>query len=49
MDRPIAGASMNGILFTILGLACSLINSLIASANGIVIPISVALLGPFRS
>jgi hypothetical protein len=43
------GAAMNSIQFDIVGLACSLTNSLIASANGTGNPISLGLLGPFRS
>lgn len=43
-----AGASMNGARFDEVGLDCSLINSLMASANGTGKPISAGLLGPFR-
>jgi len=45
----IAGAAMNRILFDIVGFACSLTNSLMASANGWGNPISLGLFGPFRS
>jgi hypothetical protein len=44
-----AGAIINGNLLIILGLACSLINSFIASASGWGRPIYMTLLGPFRS
>ena len=43
------GAAMNSIQFDIVGLACSLTNSLIASANGTGNPIILGLLGPFRN
>jgi hypothetical protein len=43
------GAAINNIQFDIVGLACSLTNSLIASANGTGSPISLGLFGPFRN
>jgi hypothetical protein len=42
------GAAINNNQFDIVGLACSLTNNLIASANGTGNPISLGLLGPFR-
>lgn len=47
-DRLSAGASMKGNRLAAVGLACSLTNSLIASAKGCGIPIIPGLLGPFR-
>ena len=47
-ERPIIGASINGVRFDAWGLDCSLINSLIASANGCGKPINPGLLGPLR-
>jgi len=44
-----AGAYVNGVRLIIDGLACSFMNSLIASANGCGIPISITLFGPFRN
>jgi len=43
------GAAKNGLLLIIVGLDCSLINSLIASANGCGNPMIITLLGPLRS
>lgn len=42
------GAIMNSCLLIKVGLVCSLINSLIASANGWGSPIRDTLFGPFR-
>lgn len=42
------GATINGSGFDIVGVACSLTNSLIASEKGCGSPISPTLLGPFR-
>jgi hypothetical protein len=42
------GAAINNNQFDIVGLACSLTNNLIASANGTGKPISLGLFGPFR-
>lgn len=47
-NRLIAGATTNRRLLDIDGLACSLINNLMASANGWGRPIRLGLLGPFR-
>jgi len=47
-NRLIAGAITNRRLLDADGLACSLINSLMASANGWGSPIRLGLLGPFR-
>jgi len=44
-----AGAAKNSIELDIVGLACSLTNSLIASANGWGIPKILGLFGPFRN
>jgi hypothetical protein len=46
--RLIAGAAANKMWFDIAGFACSLLNSLSASANGCGRPIMLGLLGPFR-
>lgn len=48
-DRLNTGASMNGVLFALVGLFCSLTKSLIASANGWGNPESIGLFGPFRN
>lgn len=47
-DRLIVGAAINSSQLDIVGFACSLTKSLIASANGTGNPISLGLLGPFR-
>lgn len=43
------GAAINNMEFDIVGLACSLTNNLIASANGCGIPDSLGLFGPLRN
>lgn len=48
-DSLKTGASRNGVLFALIGLFCSLINSLMASANGCGSPDSMGLFGPLRS
>lgn len=45
---PATGAIKNGSLFDEIGLVCSFVNSLMASANGTGIPINPGLFGPFR-
>lgn len=47
-DSLSAGASIKGIMFEETGFVCSLMNNLIASANGTGRPIKAGLLGPFR-
>jgi hypothetical protein len=47
--RPIIGAMIKKCLFIKIGLFCSLVNNLIASANGWGSPMIDTLLGPFRS
>lgn len=47
--RPRIGANMYGDIFAGVGLICSLVNNLIASAKGWGIPISITLLGPLRN
>lgn len=42
------GAAINSNQLDMVGLACSLTNSLIASANGTGNPSNLGLLGPFR-
>lgn len=43
------GALMNDTVLIILGFVVSLVNSLIASANGCGIPDSITLFGPLRN
>jgi len=47
--NPRMGANIYGDIFAGVGLVCSLVNSLIASANGWGNPISITLFGPFRN
>lgn len=47
-NSAMLGATINGRGFDIVGAACSLINSLIASENGCGRPINPTLFGPFR-
>lgn len=47
-NSAMLGATINGRGLDIVGAACSLINSLIASENGCGRPISPTLFGPFR-
>jgi Na+/melibiose symporter-like transporter len=48
-DSLNTGARRNGVLFALVGLFCSLANSLIASANGCGRPDSIGLFGPLRN
>jgi len=47
--RPSTGANIYGDIFAGVGLACSFVNNLMASAKGWGRPISITLFGPFRS
>jgi len=47
--RPRIGAKIYGEMFAGVGLVCSLVNNLIASANGCGRPMSITLFGPLRS
>lgn len=46
---PRIGANMYGDIFAGVGFLCSLVNSLMASANGWGRPINITLFGPFRN
>lgn len=46
--RPRIGAPWNKYLLDLVGVDCSLVNNLIASAKGTGIPMRLGLLGPFR-
>lgn len=46
--RPKIGAPWNKYLLDLVGVDCSFVNNLIASAKGTGIPMRLGLLGPFR-
>lgn len=46
--RPRIGAPWNKYLLDLVGVDCSFVNNLIASAKGTGIPMRLGLLGPFR-